>query len=116
MQTADLLDLSPLVASLERDLCRRYGLVPQRKRPETIYHVADVQPTRFANESSPLDVSAAVAAVDRVLATHPDAAWTVEGAFGRIRAGDLLLSLKFAAIDDDAELMAWTDAAGRIHD
>lgn len=119
MPAADLLNLSELVASLERDLRWRYGLVRQPEPKQhhfPTYEVVQTDQTRFANQSPEIDMPATIHAIDAVLSVYPDARWTVSGAHGRIIAGDRLVSLAVALIDPDAELVAWIDAAGRLGD
>lgn len=45
---------------------------------------------------------------------YPSARWITDGYFGRIVAGDRLISLKLSLIDPDAESLGWFDAASRL--
>lgn len=96
MATTDLLDLTDLISG--------------GYRPDTLpdYHSTKIEADPTAEE--------ALAAIDRVLEKHPGAVWITEGEFGRIVAGELLLSLKFSLIEADAKFRAWCDAAQRLGD
>lgn len=106
MQAVDLCDITDLVDGLARDMCRKWGFSLATSRTPAV-RAADPFPVAEFSDKS------AVAAIDAVLATYPDAVWRVTGDQGRIVAGNLPLSLKFSIIDRDAELCGWVDAAGR---
>ncbi|MDB5340184.1 MAG: hypothetical protein JWN70_5803 [Planctomycetaceae bacterium] len=50
----------------------------------------------------------------QVKTRYPRACWLCDRDFGRIVAGNMLLSLRFSMIDPQAEEMAWRDAAQRL--
>ena len=104
MQTADLCDISDLV----------WGGYRHQTEDAPWSEVCDPVPLQYVNESPQLDVSQAVQAIDAVTAKYPGAHWATFGDHGRIVCGDRLISLSMATIDPDAELLAWTDAAGRL--
>ena len=108
MRTADLCDLSDLVSGWHH---REYETSLQGEFPAEI----DDQ-RQFANESPVLSVTDAVEAIDRVLATYPNARWVTTGDHGRIICDGRLIGLSMAVVDEDAELQAWTDAATRLGD
>ena len=106
MRTADLCDLSDLVSGWHH---RETESPPQGE-----YSVPDEDHRQFVNESPALSVTDAVEAIDRVLATYPNARWVTTGDHGRIICDGRLIGLSMAVVDEDAELQAWTDAATRL--
>lgn len=65
---------------------------------------------------SDISETAALLAIDRVTARFPGARFVTEGDFGRVIAGDRLVSLAFSVSDPDVELLCWIDSAGRLGD
>lgn len=105
MLTTELCDLSGLI----------HGWFQTRPRPEAAKEDMPSDGDQDEIDTGPT-AEDAVPAIDAVLKHYPQAIWIVSGEFGRIIAGEVLLSLKFSLIEPDAELRAWIDTAGRLPD
>lgn len=75
------------------------------------------KPRRLLPRFDPLQqvtIDMAVAAIDVVVAFHPEAVWAVSSGLGRVEARGQGISRRIAVQSPEAELTAWADAANRL--